>query len=359
MRYIIHTTFKCNLQCEYCYVNKSNFSLSPENANSIINFIYKHTPSKEKIEILFTGGEPLIEFELLKQIISQIKTHLSFNVNNIKFSIITNGTIFNKDIIQFLADNNFSICISCDGPEYVHDVMRRFPDKVRSFHIVEKNLKEAVKIFPALAVQATYHPLTFKNLPQVIEYLTSIGIRNISINPDFSAKWSKKEADLLPVIYQQIANWYLNYSQKDKPIFINTIDKKIEIIQQGGYTFSDRCQPGTTAMAFSPQGDIYPCERFITDFSNKDSCIGDVFNGIRQEKINIKRTPNFDSQEKCIFCDFKDFCMNWCCCSNYLTSGFYNKTGPFLCASEKTAINTALHIYKTLKGKSFQKSFFA
>ncbi len=356
MRYIIHLTFKCNLDCEYCYITKSNKTLTLETAKNIIDFIFKYMPSGEKIEILFTGGEPLIEFELLKQIMYLIKLQNSLENRNIKFSVITNGTIFSKEIKKFLSENNFSLCISCDGPPDIHDIMRCFPDKNKSSHLVERTLKEAVNIFPELSVHSIYHPATFKRLHHVVEYIASIGVKNIYLNPDFSARWTKRDADVLPSIYNEIAKWYLTYSQKNNRLYINLIDNKMEVIQRGGYVSSDKCQPGIKALAFSPSGDIYPCERFITEFSNKENCIGDIYNGIRLERIIFKNNElNF--QEKCVFCDIKNFCMNWCCCSNYLTSGFYNRTGPFLCASEKTAINTALNIYKTLKGNLSQSVF--
>jgi uncharacterized protein len=329
-----------------------------EVANDIINFIFNHTPIKEKIEILFTGGEPLIEFELLKQVTSLIKKLSSFQDRDVKLSLITNGTIFSEEIKKFLLDNNFSLCISCDGPAFIHDVMRHFQYNRGSSYLVEQTLKEAVNIFSNISVQATYHPATFRNLHYVIEYLISIGVKNIYLNPDFTAHWTKKDADLLPVIYHKIANWYLNYAQKNESIYINLINKKLEIIQQGGYMTSDKCSPGSSGMAFSPSGDIYPCDRFITDSSNNENSIGNIYEGLFQERINQKETTGFDFQEKCIFCDFKNLCMNWCCCSNYLTSGFYDKAGPFLCASEKAAINTAINIYKTLRQGSTRASFF-
>ncbi len=359
MRYTIHLTFKCNLKCEYCYIIKSDNTLTLETAKKIIDFMFKYTPSDEKIEILFTGGEPLIEFDLLKQIILLIKSHELFNGRNIKFSLITNGTIFTKEIKQFLIDNKFSFCISCDGPQDVHDIMRHFQSKEKSFYLVERNLKEALKIFPDLSVQAVYHPATLNKLHHVVEYFSTLGIRNINLNPDFSARWTKKDADLLPLIYNEIAKWYLNYSQKNNLLYVNLISKKMEVIQRGGYILIDKCQPGIKSMAFSPSGDIYPCERFITDSLSREYRIGNVYNGIRNEKINLKRTPDFNLQEKCIFCDVKDFCMNWCYCSNYFTSGFHDKTGPFLCASEKTAINTAFHVYKALNpnNEAFTQKF--
>lgn len=104
------------------------------------------------------------------------------------------------------------------------------------------------------------------------------------------------------------------------------------------------------------RGDIYPCERLIGSGGKNSHCIGNVNDGINLTKMACGKIPTESVNQECIACGFKNFCMNWCGCSNYFSSGQYNRASPFLCASEKAAILAAFNVFLTLKdnpGASF------
>ena len=98
MKYTIFITQQCNLRCSYCYIGKKNAVMSLETAESIINNIFAHTPSEKKIDIDFFGGEPLLEFSLIKKIVSLIEGHPSYAPDRVELDVVTNGTIFSDEI---------------------------------------------------------------------------------------------------------------------------------------------------------------------------------------------------------------------------------------------------------------------
>lgn len=350
MKYTLCITQQCNMRCDYCYIGKKTSVMPLQVAKQVVDFIFKNTPPEEKIDIGFFGGEPLLEFGLIKTITKMIESHQSFNNTQVELTVVTNGTIFSDEIADFLNEHNIGFCVSCDGPSFVQDMFRCFPNGRGSSDIVENTIKQAMEILPSVLVNAVYHPQTFRYLPQVVEYLSSLGLRQIYLNPDFSALWSKEEADLLPQIFGQIAQQYIDYYLLQRPHFISLIDSKITVILRGGYKPLERCRMGRGEFAFAPSGNIYPCERLI-GADTGDHCIGNINHGLNLDSMSCKMASEQDINTECIACGLKDYCMNWCGCSNYFSSGYYNRVSPFLCASERIAIQTAFNVFQILEKK--------
>ena len=350
MKYTLCVTQECNLSCHYCYIRKKKSVMSIDTAKRIIDFIYNNTPPDEKIEIGFFGGEPLLEFELVTKISDMIENHISFDIDKVQLSLVTNGTIFSDKIANVLKEHNIAFCLSCDGPPHVQDVNRRFPDGRGSSEVVENTINEAKLSLPWILVNAVYGPQTFYHLPEVIDYFSSLKLRQIYLNPDYSARWSKREAELISGIYRTIGEKYIDFHFRDNPYFISLIDSKIAVILRGGYKPQERCRMGTGEFGFAPSGNIYPCERLIGMDDGESHCIGHI-NAFLGSGKQTELIPGININIECAECGLKSYCMNWCGCSNYFSSGYYNKVGAFLCASEKAAILTAFDVFKTLENK--------
>lgn len=347
MKCTLAITQRCNLSCDYCYIKKKNSLMSIQTASRAINFIFKNSYNFRKIDINFFGGEPLLEFELIKKITNMIYVHPSFNRDRVGISVVTNGTIFSKEISDFLIENEIVLCISCDGPQKVQDAFRHFPDGRGSSSIVEKNIKQVVRLFPLTPINAVYSPENLQFLPQVVDYLTSLGVRNLYLSPNISANWKKKDIELLPTIYDAIGQKYINFYLNCEPRYISLIDGKIGAILRGGYKPFERCRMGKGEFAFGPSGNIYPCERLIGADEENEHCLGNLDNGFFSGKI-CKEISNVAINKECQVCGLKDYCMNWCGCTNYHSTGNYNIVSPFVCASEKASINTAFNVFQSL-----------
>lgn len=344
-------TDRCNLACNYCYARKGNSTMSISTAQRVIDFIFGNSQEDEKIQIGFFGGEPLLEFDLIKEITAMVKNHKSLRSGQTGLSMTTNGTILTEEIIDFLIENNITPCISCDGPPEVHDLNRHFPDGRGSSALVESNIKKAVNLFPLLPVNAVYSPNTVQFLPNVVEYLASLRVKNIVLSYNISAKWTQKEADMLPQIYALIGKRFVDFYSQGKPKYINLIDDKIAAILRGGYKPYERCRMGKDELAFSTSGKIYPCERLVGSSNPTAHYIGNI----NEKGPVIRKYRPISSAAKnseCLDCGLKAYCVNWCGCSNFFATGSYNKVGPFECASEKAAIAIASQIIHEMKDNS-------
>ncbi|MCG7851167.1 MAG: radical SAM protein [Methanosarcinaceae archaeon] len=348
MKYTLCITQRCNLACRYCYIGKKNAVMPFEVAMNIVRFMYENTPADEKIEVGFFGGEPLLEFDLISKITENIKENPRYDPNRVIISLVTNGTLFSREIARFIETNDITLCVSCDGPHYVQDVSRCYADGGGSSKNVTKNIRAFMKFVPYVLVNAVYGPETLKFLPETVVYLSSLGLKQIYINPDYTAPWTLRDVDRLKEVYSQVGDIYAKFQLAQDPHFISLIDSKIAVILRGGYNPQERCRMGRGEFGFAPSGNVYPCERLIGDDDKSNHCIGHL--SALPQPQSFKQVPlagNID--DECGECGFADYCMNWCGCSNYFSSGKYQKAGPFLCASEKASIMVAFNVFTKLE----------
>jgi uncharacterized protein len=351
MKYTLCVTQRCNLDCQYCYITKRNARMQHNIAERIIDFAYRHTPPDEDIDIGFFGGEPLLEFDLIKQITGSVEKHPFFDPRRVRINVATNGTIFTDEIMAFLQTHKGSLGISCDGPAETHDVFRRFPGGRSSVSTVAATIQKAVKTLPLVLVNAVFHPKTYQLLPRTVEFLSTLGAQRIYLNPDYSAEWTLADIAQLPERFNEVTELYIKYYLERKPIFISLIDYKIAVILRGGYHARERCRMGSGEFAFTPEGNIYPCERLIGNGDNGSHCIGNIDTGLQLDKMLCHTTPGKEVNTECETCSLKEYCMNWCGCSNYMSTGLYNQVSPFTCASEKMLIRCAFRAFRVLEEK--------
>jgi len=349
-KYTLCLTHKCNLRCTYCYVDKRAGRMSIEVAERIVESIFDSPSVDDGIDIGFFGGEPLLEFDLLREIVGLIERHPRFDRQNVTLSVVTNGTIFSETIAAFLAQHGIVLCLSCDGPPQVQDRFRKYRNGRGSSAAVSRTIEAALQDLPLVLVNAVYRPETLDKLPATVEFLSALGVRQIYLNADVKAPWRREDAAKLPGIFSEIGRWYVAAQLRNDPHFISLIDGKIAVILRRGYEPSERCQMGSREIAFSAEGRIYPCERLIGDGRGGRHCIGSIVDGYKPQAAPPFRTDaSARAQAPCATCGIKEYCMNWCGCSNFLSTGRYDRMSPFLCAAERAAIETAARVYERLE----------
>lgn len=358
LKYTLCFTQRCNLTCSYCYVEKSDAVMSLETAKRVVDFIYRHSRAAAGLDIGFFGGEPLVEFERMRAITALIREHPAYEADRIRLTLTSNGTLFTEAIAGFLLENQIRLCISCDGLPAVQDSLRRTQEGHGSASRVEATLKRALELLPVVLVNAVIHPRTFRHLPESVGYLSDLGLRHVYLNPDYSAAWSQAETEELASVYGRLVDLYVNWYLEGDPHFISVLDSKIAALLRGGIDPLERCRMGSGELAFSPDGGIYPCERLIGNGLGGSHRIGHVDTGINLSALRCRlaspqTTTHPDaapaaSNPECIECGIRDTCMNWCGCSNTFMTGFYDRVGPFLCASERAAITSALQAMRIL-----------
>ena len=350
MKNTISITQQCNLRCDYCYINKHDSVMPPETAARVVEFIFANSPEGERIDIGLFGGEPLLVLDTARHCVGLVRAHPAYDPDRVTLSLVTNGTIFSPEIASFLSDNNITFCLSCDGPPAIQDRYRHFPGGKGSSGPVERTIRQAMDSLPAILVNAVYSPETLHLLPSVVDYFISLGLRRIYLNANYGAQWRARDAAILPDIYASIAERYVAMQLKGDPCFISLIDGKLAVILKKGYAPMERCRMGRGEFAFAPSGRIYPCERLIGADDGSRHCIGTVFDGIDASALGCQPRPGSTNNE-CQGCSLRNYCMHWCGCSNYFSTGHYDRVGPFLCASERAAISTAEKVLRTLTDK--------
>jgi uncharacterized protein len=350
MKYTLFLTHRCNLACDYCYVGKSSACMPPSVADTVIDFAFNHTPPEEEIDIGFFGGEPLLEFSLLKEIVRKVQARAAFDPCRVKFGMATNGTLLSPEILDFLGENRVLPTISCDGPPAVHDRFRRSCDGAATSARVERGIRMALERLEHVPVNAVYRPETFESLPETIDYFSSLGVREIYLNPDFSAFWTQADAEKIVPVYESVGRRFIRSYREGHPLYISLIDVKITVLLRGGYQQSEHCHMGEREFAFTAMGRVLPCERLAAADPEEHS-IGTANGLVQIGPLRDHFAPGPSVNNTCTCCSLSDYCANWCGCSNYFMSGYYNRVSPFFCASERASIELALEAFRTLESE--------
>jgi uncharacterized protein len=220
----------------------------------------------------------------------------------------------------------------------------------RTSDAVEKSIRIALSIMERIPVNAVYRPDTLKLLPETIDYFSSLGVRHIYLNPDYSARWTENDVAAIAPAFQAVGERYMNFYRSGQPHFISVIDSKITVMLRGGYQPLERCRMGTGEFAFAPSGEIFPCERLAASDPDRHA-IGSIKGEFKIDPTLRHIAPGPSVNEPCTECGLQPYCVNWCGCSNYFMTGYYNRVSPFLCESEQTLIKLAAHIFATLESE--------
>lgn len=337
-------TTSCNLRCDYCYIDKQSAAMSTATVTKAIDFVFRTAEPDERLDFGLFGGEPLLEWQLAEETVALVERRAENSRRTVRLSVVTNGTLLNDGILRYVRDHQLILQVSCDGVPHVHDAHRRHMDGKPTSAIVEANLLAALQILPAVLVNVVYGPDTYSYLPESIQYLASLGLKQIILNPDYSAIWTPEDIAGLKDTYIRLTELYLEYYRNKRPLFISLIDEKIAVILRGGYGPNERCHMGYGEFAFSPQGFIFPCERLVGNGERTPHCIGHLDRPDRLARGHCQANGTPCKNVECQLCTVANFCMNWCGCTNFFATGDYSRASHFICTSERLAIDAALRV---------------
>ena len=213
-------TEECNLACRYCYLTKKRYprDLDEKTLKKALD-IFFYFPPKDK-SIMFSGGEPLLNFGLLKKAVIYLRKKEKNSASLINISLLTNGTLLDKNKIDFLSGCKVKTIISLDGPRATCDQNRIFADShgESCFKKIMENLKQAQgKQFGASLV---FGRTNFRQLPQNLNFLNSLKkFDQIDFYPQLYQVWTPAELKELKAVFGQIKRNYLALFNKKKPCF--------------------------------------------------------------------------------------------------------------------------------------------
>lgn len=315
----------CNMKCHYCFVNEGTYGereslMNEEISFKAVDFLIENSKTKH-IEIDFFGGEPLLNWEVVKKTIEYGNKKSIEKDKVLRFSLTTNGILLDDEKLNFLKNNFVSLIISLDGPPNTNDIHRKLKNGKGSFELIFKNL-EKLKGYDGYYIRGTFTNKT-KNIFESAKFFYENGFKNISLEPVILEKensLSLKEEDLdeLKNEYEKLGEYL--YKEKLNGRSLNFYHFKIDLSSGpclGKMSFG--CGAGVEYLAVDTKGDIYPCH-FLKEF--EEFKIGNIYDGIYEKKREYFIFLNdINSKENCKSCWAKYLCGGGCIAHSY----FINK----------------------------------
>lgn len=325
----LHVAHTCNLNCEYCFASQGKYHgeralMSFEVGKRALDFLVENSGTRTNLEVDFFGGEPLMNFQVVKDLVKYARSIEKEKGKNFRFTLTTNGVLIDDDVIDFANKEMSNVVLSLDGRKEVHDRYRVDYNGQGSW---EKILPKFQKLVKARDNKNYYMRGTFTHFnPDFVEDIKEMlghGFTELSMEPVVCAKGDKNELteeDLNIVMgeYEKLAELMLEKKKEGKPFtfYHYMIDLK------GGpciYKRISGCGSGTEYMAVTPTGDLYPCHQFVGEEKFK---LGNIFEGVTNKKVTCEFMDcNVYARKDCKDCWAKLYCSGGCSANAYHATG--------------------------------------
>jgi len=338
-------THACPMACSYCYAGRKHHSaMTAETARQAVDFAAAQDESD--FQLGFFGGEPLLEWDLMLDCVRYARKTLGSR--KLVLTVTTNGIGLTKERAEKLYDEDFFIGFSIDGNRDMHNICRRMSDGKQSFDAVLHGLENALIHPERMETITVIDPANVVHTGESIRFLTGLGVRRISLNPNFYTDWDADALSAMTAAYESAADFLLESYRNGSAPRLNVIDSKIITALKEGYACSDRCKFGCGELAVAASGRIYPCERLVGNDDNDAVCIGTVTGGFHDDRYRKLLAARGNRDPECAECSLRNRCMNWCGCINYTTTGKIDSAPDIICFHEKLSIRVADKLAATL-----------
>lgn len=325
----LHVAHTCNLTCSYCFAGQGKYHgdravMSYEVGKQALDFLVKNSGTRKNLEVDFFGGEPLMNFQVVKDLVKYARSIEKEAGKNFRFTLTTNGMLINDDVIEFANKEMSNVVLSLDGRKSVHDKFRvDFAGKGSWERIVPK----FQKLVKAREGKNYYMRGTFThNNPDFlndIKTMLDLGFTELSMEPVVCAKGdpselTEEDRKIVLKQYEELADLMIKRRREGRPFtFYHYM-----IDLSGGpciYKRISGCGSGTEYMAVTPWGDLYPCHQFVGDEKYK---LGDIWNGVDNKEIQDQFLAcNVYAKEECNNCWARLYCSGGCAANAYHATG--------------------------------------
>lgn len=345
-------THDCNLNCTYCYAgDKHPTRMTREVADAAIELVF--AAPDEKMQLGFFGGEPLLEWDLLRYATERVDAQAAASGVEVKRTVTTNAALLDPAKVDWLREHSFYPALSIDGNRAMHDATRPLRGGGSSFDQCMEGLDNALVQYPEIEVIVVPDPANIQHLADGVRFLVEgKNVKRVAVNPNFNGDWNDDAFAVWTRQFEELGDFYLQRYRDGLPIGLNFIDGKIITQLKNGFECRDRCTFGETEVVVSARGNLYPCERVVGNDDNDELCIGNVRDGIdllKRASILMRRG---NKDPECETCAQKHRCMNWCCCINYGLTGAIDQTDGKVCFHERLAIQVADRVGAALYAES-------
>lgn len=347
---------ECNLRCIYCYGNGGEYEnkgiMSQKTAFDAVEFLINNSDEKE-LFITFFGGEPLLNFKLIKEVVKYCKMREKETGRQFRYSITTNGTLIDEEIENFLKDNKFVIQISIDGRKEKHNANRYDANGIGSYDTVLKHTQNLRKE-SLVSARATVSSNNMGYV-EIFEHLVSLGFRVV---PIAIAKNMLKDSDYnrLYKEYEKYIDHFENLIQTGdigKAKKMIDLFSAIEKIEYGSERYLG-CGVARNMYAVDIDGRLYPCHRFV---ANKEYSLGDIKNGVSEKRSKFIKDLYIGNHDQCKECWAQNLCLGGCPNENLLETGSINEASDKNCILTKLMYEKLIEVYVRLTEEQKKKLF--
>ncbi len=348
----LHIAHDCNLACRYCFAEEGEYHgrralMSFDVGKRALDFLIENSGNRVNLEVDFFGGEPLMNVEVVKQLVEYGRSREQECNKKFRFTLTTNGVLLNDEIMEFANREMANVVMSLDGRPEVNDKMRPFRNGRGSYDVIVPKFLKFAKMREELGlsyyVRGTF---THENLDfsKDILHYADLGFKEISIEPVVASPdepYAIKEEDLPKILeeYDKLAVELLKRKKEGRGVdfFHFMID-----LEQGPCVIKrlSGCGSGTEYLAVTPWGDFYPCHQFV---GNEDFLLGNVYEGIQNTKVRDEfKLCNVYAKPKCRECFARYYCSGGCAANAYQFHGSITDAYDIGCEMQKKRIECAI-----------------
>jgi len=322
---VLEVAQDCNLRCTYCYAESGTYGAAPcllsaDTARRAVRYLLDHSGEREYVTLIFFGGEPLLNMPAVRAATDEALTRGSKTGKKVLFSLTTNGTLLNPEIIDFLHENRIAVAVSLDGPQSIHDRNRPDAKGNGTYAEIVSRLDMLLEDSPApVAARVTLAPDQWHRVVEVFDHLAGLGFHEVGIAPV-----SPVSPALLPSFAEEaallegfglLAKRFVDQARQGRIVpFANILDLLGRL--HLGQTKTISCGAGFGYLAVDAKGQLFPCHRLAGE---KEFCVGNLSDGADSRRINsCLGTLNNERKEDCSRCWARTLCAGGCHYENNL-----------------------------------------
>ena len=346
----LHVAHTCNLNCEYCFASQGKYHgeralMSFEVGKRALDFLVENSGTRHNLEVDFFGGEPLMNWQVVKDLVAYARSIEKEHGKNFRFTLTTNGMLVDDDVIEFANKEMDNVVLSLDGRKEINDHFRKTAGGVGSFDIIVPKFQKFVK---ARGGKNYYMRGTFTHrnpdFTNDIQTMLDLGFDELSMEPVVcppTDKYALDENDKKVIFgeYEKLADMMIKRRKEGKPFTFYHYMLNLE----GGpciYKRISGCGSGTEYLAVTPTGELYPCHQFV---GNKEYLMGDIWNGVTNTAMRDKfKRCNAYSRKECDDCWARLYCSGGCAANAYNATGDINGVYKYGCDLFKKRIECAI-----------------
>lgn len=348
----LHVAHDCNLKCKYCFAAQGNFKgqrslMDLETGKKALKFLCENSGNRKNLEVDFFGGEPLMNFEVVKDLVKYGREIEKDYNKHFRFTITTNGILLTDDKIDFINENMDNVVLSLDGRKEINDPIRPTLNDKGSYDIIVPKFKKLIESRgdKDYYIRGTFTSFNKDFRKDLLDYYEN-GFKKVSIEPvvtDPNEPYAITEEDLDEILkeYEEFSKDYLAIRKYDKDFlfFHYMID-----LNQGPCVVKRMvgCGAGSEYIAVTPEGDIYPCHQFVGE---KEFLLGTLDTGITREDLRDEfKCANVMNKDECNSCFAKYYCSGGCHANAYFNNGDILKPYEIGCEMERKRVECAISI---------------